>query len=92
MSDLESDPEFENLVGQELVTYMQLKKIREYLIAKLVFRSPRVSKRIIHHNNKVYMLTIRLEEVKPKIEVPEGVPEPETTAPQAAEAKSGDSF
>lgn len=89
MSDIESDPDFENLVGQELVTYAQLKRIREYLIAKLAFRSPRVSKRIIHHNNKMYLLTIRLEEVKPKIEVPEGVPEPEGAAPQTAEAKSG---
>ena len=90
MSDIESDPDFESLVGQELVTYAQLKRIREYLIAKLAFRSPRVSKRIIHHNNKVYLLTIRLEEVKPKIEVPEGVPEPESAAHQTAEVKSGE--
>ncbi|MEM2883245.1 MAG: hypothetical protein QXY08_01525 [Nitrososphaerales archaeon] len=90
MSEVESDPNFENIVGQELVTYAQLKKIREYLIAKLAYRSPRVSKRIIHHNNKAYMLTIRLEEVKPKIEVPEGVPEPESATTQTAEAKSGE--
>jgi len=90
LSDIESDPDFESLVGQELVTYAQLKRIREYLIAKLAFRSPRVSKRVIHHNNRVYMLTIRLEEVKPKIEVPEGVPEPENTAPQTAKAKRGE--
>ncbi len=86
MSEIESDPDFENIVGQELVTYAQLKRIREYLIAKLAFRGPRVSKRIIHHNNRMYMLTIRLEEVKPKIEVPDGVPEPGNTAPQTAEA------
>lgn len=88
MSEIESDPDFESLVGQELVTYAQLKRIREHLIAKLAFRSPRVSKRIIHHNNKMYLLTIRLEEVKPKIEVPEGVPEPEGLAQPTAEAKS----
>lgn len=90
LSDIESDPDFESIVGQELVTYAQLKKIREYLIAKLAYKSPRISKRIIHHNNKMYMLTIRLEEVKPKIEVPEGVPEPEIKSPQTAEAKSGE--
>ncbi len=88
MSEIDSDPDFESLVGQELVTYAQLKRIREHLIAKLAFRSPRVSKRIIHHNNKVYLLTIRLEEVKPKIEVPEGVPEPESVTQHTAEAKS----
>ncbi len=88
MSEIDSDPDFESLVGQELVTYAQLKRIREHLIAKLAFRSPRVSKRIIHHNNKMYLLTIRLEEVKPKIEVPEGVPEPEGLAQPTAEAKS----
>jgi hypothetical protein len=38
----------------------------------------------------VYLLTIRLEEVKPKIEVPEGVPEPESAAHQTAEVKSGE--
>jgi len=88
LSEIDSDPDFESLVGQELVTYAQLKRIREHLIAKLAFRSPRVSKRIIHHNNKMYLLTIRLEEVKPKIEVPEGVPEPEGLTQPTAEAKS----
>ncbi len=90
MSDIESDPDLENIVGQELVTYAQLKKIREYLVAKLSFSSPRVSRRIIQHGNKMYMLTIRFEEVKPKIEVPEGVPEPEQPSEQQASAASNE--
>jgi hypothetical protein len=89
MAEPDRDADLENIIGQELVTDIQLKKLREVLAERLRFREGvRTSKKLFLVGGRKYRLTIRLEEVRPTAELPEGVPEPVAPAAAPSEAEA----